>query len=1080
MSSRSTQLKNKRSDSRVDNVVAANKNLSQLNSSSVTDLRNARTPPATNKSKSTTSLNACYTPSSLYKNLGATPKSTVKRFAASMEAKSTPECFSKVSFETPKRSANKSLDGLKCKDKSEVSNLKVAVRVRPMNAQECKSTLSGSCVSVVGKEVIVSAGHTADGSAGVCHTFNYDDVFWSSRRGNADGNDQNAVFQGTALPLVDVAFEGKNCCLFAYGQTGSGKSYSMMGLDDDININASSEAGIIPRFCQEIFQRIDQLKGKVHVEVEVSYFEIYNEKIHDLLAISSTMLNTSNQRETLRVREHPLDGPYVVNLSTHPVSSYLSLRNWLSLGNSHRATAATGMNDKSSRSHSIFNIVLNMSEMDANITDSANIQSKRSKISLVDLAGSERLSQTCTSGNRMKEGVSINSSLLILGRVIAALADSKKMGTFVPYRESVLTWLLRENLGGNSRTVMLATISPASIHIDETIATLRYACQARSIVNRVKVNEDPHNRQIRELRAEVERLQALHQDYERQNRISASAPPRKIVISVDEREVTGLRQQLKEREKELAQAQRSWMDRLKEAETLRETEMKILKRNGLALEYSDALKQTCLVNLAADPILSGTLLYILPPGVVNVGRSNPASLHQPDIVLEGPLVAFDHCIIENHEGKLHIVPGNAEFETFVNGELLTEKRQIFNGDRVVIGGSHYFRVSNPNCSHRLPESPIDFQTAHQEILKEQEARLREKLDAEKYAALQEIQKEHLRNENNYLDKMAKLKMEKYRFKCSKKILESEKKAIENQLQLQKESIDYQPYQSNLLDEIPKIFQHSSEQFLHRTKMMVKEANKRCHDFNKNIKFVQTEVADEEGIFKTVIIIIDRDNKCSSEWPPARLDEWLDQIRDNQITAENLFDYFTVEWKNCDEEVEANESLNESGISLNLSAMKDVILGKVPEQMISTIRNFVGSPFGGNKDGESLLKTAIMNSPIKTPKRSESLKSSNKPSSLKNSSLTPVQQSPTGSVDWSFLQQTDAYLHELKKVTNKLKKLCYNYNNENQADGINATVTTVLRSTEQIEQITSQIQTILDENGRIKSPKSVRFLNDKRN
>lgn len=199
--------------------------------------------------------------------------------------------------------------------------------------------------------------------------------------------------------------------------------------------------------------------------------------------------------------------------------------------------------------------------------------------------------------------------------------------------------------------------------MDETIATLRYACQARSIVNRVKVNEDPHNRQvisvtrftrakistknfqIRELRAEVERLQALHQDYERQNRLSTSAPPRKIIINVDEREVSALRQQLKEREKELARAQRSWMDRLKEAEKLRETEMKILKRNGLALEYSDALKQPCLVNLAADPILSGTLLYILPAGKVKVGKSDPAFSEQPDIVLEGPLVASVHWYV---------------------------------------------------------------------------------------------------------------------------------------------------------------------------------------------------------------------------------------------------------------------------------------------------------------------------------------------------------------------------------------------------------------------------------------------------
>lgn len=244
MSTRGTPLKPKpaRSDTHIENPASATKNLSYLSSSSVTDLRSTtKTPPTTNKSKSITSLNACYTPSSLYKNLGATPKSAIKRLAASMESKSTPECFSKVSFETPKRSVNKSLDGSKCKDKAEVSNLKVAVRVRPMNAQELKSTASRSCVTVAGNEVIVSAGHTADGSAGVNHSFMYDDVYWSPTTGGSrkrqltEYTDQNAVFKGTALPLVDVAFEGKNCCLFAYGQTGSGKSYSMMGLDGKID-----------------------------------------------------------------------------------------------------------------------------------------------------------------------------------------------------------------------------------------------------------------------------------------------------------------------------------------------------------------------------------------------------------------------------------------------------------------------------------------------------------------------------------------------------------------------------------------------------------------------------------------------------------------------------------------------------------------------------------------------------------------------------------------------------------------------------------------------------------------------------
>lgn len=191
---------------------------------------------------------------------------------------------------------------------------------------------------------------------------------------------------------------------------------------------------------------------------------------------------------------------------------------------------------------------------------------------------------------------------------------------------------------------MLATISPASIHLDETLATLRYACQARSIVNRVKINEDPHDRQIRELRAEVERLQALQQDYDRQKRQSAAAPARKIIIetSVDESEIDALRQQLNETEQELEKAQRSWRDRLQEAESIRKSEMNMLQRSGLALKMSSTQMQPCLMNLAADPMLSGTLLYLLPPGIVKIGRSRPTAFQQPDIVLEGPLVAFNH------------------------------------------------------------------------------------------------------------------------------------------------------------------------------------------------------------------------------------------------------------------------------------------------------------------------------------------------------------------------------------------------------------------------------------------------------
>lgn len=220
--------------------------------------------------------------------------------------------------------------------------------------------------------------------------------------------------------------------------------------DEGDSFQPNSEAGIIPRFCHDLFKRLKRQRDTIQAEIEVSYFEIYNEKIHDLLSVSNLAPNVT-AKKCLRVREHSIWGPYVVDLSTHPVDSHLALRNWLALGNSQRATAATGMNDKSSRSHSIFNIVLNLTEKGDGKSNPG--QTKRSKISLVDLAGSERVSFTGASGERLKEGVSINKSLLTLGKVISALASGKK--GFVPYRESVLTWLLRVSGFRRSLTFIL-------------------------------------------------------------------------------------------------------------------------------------------------------------------------------------------------------------------------------------------------------------------------------------------------------------------------------------------------------------------------------------------------------------------------------------------------------------------------------------------------------------------------------------------------------------------------------------------------------------------------------------------------
>lgn len=467
----------------------------------------------------------------------------------------TPECFTRVLLETPKSKPKTSRD--KC---DEVSNLRVAVRIRPMNAAELAVVGAEDIVRVKNNELIVCAPKHSHNS-NMDHTFTYDHIFWSVDETSPLYSTQDDVFMTIGVPLLNNAFRGFNACLFAYGQTGSGKSYSMMGRDIcDINdIDSDMFSGVIPRFCRELFKRVADVEEDNVVSVEVSYFEIYNEKIHDLL--SGPVHNSS--RVPLKVREHPVLGPYIVDLTTHTVKSYEELRNFLIVGNKSRATAATTMNEFSSRSHSIFSIELGQSK---GLDDTDN--SRRSKVSLVDLAGSERLGSSYNNEERMKQGVYINKSLLTLGKCISALSDQRK-SQFVPYRDSVLTWLLRESLGGNSLTSMLATISPSTTHIEETLATLRYACQARTIVNRARINESPHDRLIRELRCEVERLRALRQDYERRNSVSQCVN----ISDNTNAELEEVKAKLLNTENMLLEAQQMWEQRFMKT---RESQLKEL------------------------------------------------------------------------------------------------------------------------------------------------------------------------------------------------------------------------------------------------------------------------------------------------------------------------------------------------------------------------------------------------------------------------------------------------------------------------------------------------------------------------
>lgn len=276
-------------------------------------------------------------------------------------------------------------------------------------------------------------------------------------------------------------------------------------------MGTDSEPGIIPRFGQDLFSRLGKLNAEV--TVEVSYYEIYKEKIHDLLTEN---FSNSVDKTALKVREHPNMGPYVVNLSNHIINSFDDLIFWLNLGNKRRATAGTAINERSSRSHSICTLnILQRTKIESLAAINGEIEPDdfhlvTSKVNLVDLAGSERAHVAQSTGERLKEGALINKSLLTLGKVISQLAErgnnSSASSNFIPYRDSILTWLLKESLGGNSRTCMLATISPSNSHIDETISTLRYAAQARRIVNVVRINEDRKSKKIRELLGEIAEL----------------------------------------------------------------------------------------------------------------------------------------------------------------------------------------------------------------------------------------------------------------------------------------------------------------------------------------------------------------------------------------------------------------------------------------------------------------------------------------------------------------------------------------------------------------------------------------------
>ncbi|RXN15908.1 kinesin KIF1C [Labeo rohita] len=630
------------------------------------------------------------------------------------------------------------------------SSVKVAVRVRPFNSREINR--GAKCVIQMQDKSTCIANPKQHKEAPKNFTFDYS--YWShSSEEDPSFASQRKVYQDIGEEMLLHAFEGYNVCIFAYGQTGAGKSYTMMGKQDP------GQQGIIPQMCEDLFrQTADNTAPDLSFSVEVSYMEIYCERVRDLLNPKS--------RGSLRVREHPIMGPYVEDLSKMAVTNYSDIADLMDTGNKARTVAATNMNETSSRSHAVFTILFTQRRHD-NMTSLDT--EKVSKISLVDLAGSERADSSGAKGMRLKEVANINKSLTTLGKVISALADmhstKKRRSDFIPYRDSVLTWLLRENLGGNSRTAMIAALSPADINYEETLSTLRYADRAKQIKCNAVINEDPNARLVRELKEEVNRLKELLLSQGLSNLITASGsesgrpalggasgelhqPSLSYEPSTSDAPMEGVAptsptahiskeeaaERLKETEKIIAELNETWEEKLRKTESIRQEREALLAEMGVSVK-EDGGTTPHLVNLNEDPLMSECLIYYIKDGVTRVGQEDV------DIRLTGQFIKELHCVFcsevnENNEVVVTLEP-LVGAETYVNGKRITDGVVLKQGNRIVMGKNHVFRFNHPeqarlererSATQEQQGEPVDWSYAQEELLEKQGIDIKQEME----------------------------------------------------------------------------------------------------------------------------------------------------------------------------------------------------------------------------------------------------------------------------------------------------------------------------------------------------------------
>ncbi|KAM8876198.1 kinesin-like protein KIF28P [Synchiropus picturatus] len=501
---------------------------------------------------------------------------------------------------------------------------------------------------------------------------------------------QDSVFQDLGEGVLLNALQGYNATLLAYGQTGSGKSYSMVGYGPN--------KGLVPKLCERLFQTIRQNQDSRQCQVFFSMLEIYNEQVVDLL---SPGLRAPG---VLRVREEQSRGFYVEGLRTVPCDGAAQVEQLMEQGTRTRTTAATHTNASSSRSHMLIMLQLKQIFTKENLT-------KHSNIHLVDLAGSER--QRCAgpeASDRLKEGSAINLSLTTLGNVISALADLAlgKKAVHVPYRDSVLTKLLQPALGGNSRTVMMATLSPADLCYEESLSTLRYAERAKRIQNRAVVNESPTERLVKELKAENARLVQRLSRLDQEGRGTSD-------------ETKELRQLLTHNQLQIRAIQTLWEQHLQEA--LKDWEQ----------QYADITQERrmvhmfpYLVNVNEDPQLSGVVKLFIQDGEWGVGLSDsgPGS-----ICIRGLGIQERHAVFRNERRRVTLrpLPGS---KVLVNGKALCEEgTELRHLDRLILGSNCTYLFMGFPCERGSDDwTRLDYDFFQSEVASAAGIRLGQSLD----------------------------------------------------------------------------------------------------------------------------------------------------------------------------------------------------------------------------------------------------------------------------------------------------------------------------------------------------------------